>query len=365
MSLTATTLTRISFLLLAWIAPALIAGALRWPALWGSGSALVDYLLPLPLTGGVIHLPSFAVFVAVLVIAERWPRRVPNLPAIAFCVCALAISLQIDFARLNDVVFTDLQSSKPVKFGRNPLWLFIASDTFWLGVWALTKRIRTMPKTWFAIPLAPLAVIGVSALRYVAAPAQFEAGTPVAASIAGQQQQLVYTNSDFDETALRDWLAQSSHTRPWATPNAQHAAIYFVRSRNKVAHGDFADLHNSDTIATLCLYEEDKRTDVHAGYRDCFAGRQTLVQRLNQARAKVPARVDRDFSKWYAQLAVCEGLRLEKERADNIEHVDHCLGMRRRFSQDLLALKKRYGRTAREVRLAQALGTRVGFDNKN
>src|SRR5262245_4267905 len=36
------------WLLLAWPTPALIAGALGWKGVWGSGSALADYLIPIP-----------------------------------------------------------------------------------------------------------------------------------------------------------------------------------------------------------------------------------------------------------------------------------------------------------------------------
>lgn len=45
--------------LIAWPLPALIAGALGWEGVWGSGSALVDYLIPIPVAGGSLHVPSF------------------------------------------------------------------------------------------------------------------------------------------------------------------------------------------------------------------------------------------------------------------------------------------------------------------
>jgi len=49
------------FGILAWMAPPLVAGALGWRGVWGSGSALVDYMIPVPVAGGVLHVPSFAV----------------------------------------------------------------------------------------------------------------------------------------------------------------------------------------------------------------------------------------------------------------------------------------------------------------
>ncbi len=48
------------WILIAWPLPALIAGALGWKGVWGSGSAFVDYIIPIPVAGGVLHMPSFA-----------------------------------------------------------------------------------------------------------------------------------------------------------------------------------------------------------------------------------------------------------------------------------------------------------------
>ena len=61
---------RFAWLVIAWTAPALAAGVLGWSGIWGSGSALVDYLIPIPVAGGVLHLPSFIVTTALV-----WPMR--------------------------------------------------------------------------------------------------------------------------------------------------------------------------------------------------------------------------------------------------------------------------------------------------
>ena len=42
-----------------WITPAVVAGMLGWPGIWGGGSAFGDLILPAPITGGIIHVPSF------------------------------------------------------------------------------------------------------------------------------------------------------------------------------------------------------------------------------------------------------------------------------------------------------------------
>ena len=51
----------IAWLLVAWTLPPLIAAALGWEGIWGSGSALVDYLIPIPVAGGAFHVPSFLI----------------------------------------------------------------------------------------------------------------------------------------------------------------------------------------------------------------------------------------------------------------------------------------------------------------
>ena len=55
----------------AWVTPALMAGALGWSGIWGSGSAFGDYLIPVPVAGGALHVPSFAVALA---LAAAWPK---------------------------------------------------------------------------------------------------------------------------------------------------------------------------------------------------------------------------------------------------------------------------------------------------
>jgi hypothetical protein len=44
----------------------MIAGAMGWSSVWGSGSALGDYLIPIPVAGGALHVPSFLVCSAIL-----------------------------------------------------------------------------------------------------------------------------------------------------------------------------------------------------------------------------------------------------------------------------------------------------------
>lgn len=349
------------FLGVAWVTPALIAGVLGWPAIWGNGSALLDYMFPLPLIGGMLHVPSFIVLTILILASNRTAFRLTGLPAIALTISAIALSLQLDFDRINDVLFTDLQSNTPIKFGRNPLLLFVTTDAFFLCLWLLFRSVKTPAPWWLAVPVAPVIVVAWQAVSYSLAPAQFETGAAGESEIRGHELQLVYTNIEYDEQTFRDWLDTQPYQRPWRTPNAQHKAVYFVSSRQRVAYGDYTDIDSDETIGTVCMYEEDKSMIAHRGFADCFAGRPTLTDRLNEALKRQPTSFPIEFARWHARLQICEGLSLTKDRADSIEHIDHCLRMRRSFAQDLLRAKKEYGRNSREARMALATGQRVGF----
>ena len=57
-----------ALLIAAWLTPALIAGVLGWTGIWGTGSALVEFLIPVPVAGGVLHVPSFAVLLGIVLV---------------------------------------------------------------------------------------------------------------------------------------------------------------------------------------------------------------------------------------------------------------------------------------------------------
>lgn len=74
-------------LILAWITPAVIAEALGWSGIWGGGSALGDYPTPIPVAGGVLHVPSFVVAAGVIFAARKSTADFTHyLPVIAFAL---------------------------------------------------------------------------------------------------------------------------------------------------------------------------------------------------------------------------------------------------------------------------------------
>ena len=151
---------------------------LGWKGIWGSGSVLIEYLIPIPVAGGVLHVPSFVLAALVVMSARNLPERVQQLlPVLAFAVCLFALCLQLDFGRINAWLFTDFQpATSVIKFGKNPLYLFMASDVFWVGVYALGLRQLPSLKSWLILIFVPIFSVGVKAITYATSGPKFETG---------------------------------------------------------------------------------------------------------------------------------------------------------------------------------------------
>ena len=67
-----------------WVTPALVGGMLGWPGIWGGGTAFSDLILPAPITGGIVHVPTF-------VLAIFLVRAYPKMPTTAASVVRAAL----------------------------------------------------------------------------------------------------------------------------------------------------------------------------------------------------------------------------------------------------------------------------------
>ena len=129
-------------LVLAWLTPALIAEMLGWRGVWGGGGAFGDYIIPIPVAGGAMHVPSFVVL-AVVVFANRRRTEAGRsfLPLFAFCIAAAGLAAMLDFDRLNSWLFTDYEpSGSPFRFDSNPFFLFVTTDALWAGIYSAHDR---------------------------------------------------------------------------------------------------------------------------------------------------------------------------------------------------------------------------------
>ena len=195
---------RLIILTLAWVAPAMIAEILGWRGIWGSGSAFLDALIPIPVAGGCLHVVSFCLSAAILYREDRLPNSIQSMmPIIAGALFIGMIALQIDYDRLNAYLFSDYQPSGfPVRMDTNLLYLFITNDAFWVWLYTLSQGRRPPVKLWAVIPLVPICVICLVVGQYRISGPKFKIGGNFQGKQRGQEIQLIYTSSGFDKEVL-------------------------------------------------------------------------------------------------------------------------------------------------------------------
>ena len=347
----------LAVLILAWITPALIAGALGWSGIWGSGSALIEYLIPIPVAGGVFHVPSFVVAAAIILSSRKSAGAGSRyLPVMAFSALGLALSLMLEFDRLNAWLFTDYAPyGSPFRLDKNPFMLFIATDAFWVGTYALMRGFKSPARSWLALLIVPVAVISLSSIHYKTSGPVFEYGRSMYTSNRGEEIIPVYTSARYDEDVFLDWIAQKgSRFHPWSDVNSEHTALLFTNSMHLTKWGRFDQIDHENTVATICLYEDDRSIVPHPGYYDCFADHNTVQQELAALAASQSTGLGKDVDSWYARTLLCEGVDISEVVATDIERIGVCQGMVRVYPRDLKRFIEKYGEESDQVRFIRA-----------
>lgn len=351
-------------LILAWITPAAIAGALGWSGIWGSGSAFGEYLVPIPVAGGVFHVPSFAV-AAGLILASRNSTGFPArfLPVLAFGVLAATLCLMLDFDRLNAWLFTDYEPfGSPLRLDGNPLLLFVATDAFWVGAYAMMRGLSSPARSWLLLPLIPVAVIGLNAAHYLAGGPVFEMGRPMYTGSRGEEIVPVYTSERYDEEIFLNWVMQDRYSvLPWNNVNSEHVAVLFTNSMQVIKWGRYGQIENDGTIATICLYEEDRSVVPHRGYYDCFADRDTVEGELAALIVSEATGLGADIDRWYAHALLCDGVDISGAATADITRIGVCQGMVRVYSRNVDQFVEKYGEDSDQVRFVRAQAAARGI----
>ncbi|MEQ8802835.1 MAG: hypothetical protein RLP45_12435, partial [Haliea sp.] len=143
--------------------------------------------------------------------------------------------------------------------------------------------------------------------------------------------------------------------RPWLTPNAEHVALVFTNSLQAVKSRRLDALSGPDTVATLCLYENDQRIEPHPGLRDCFAGHETTLEALQRLTAAQQTGLGDDIDQWAARVALCRTVEPPPERYFDIEQVALCRNMARSFQRVLERAVGRYGDESDQVAYLRAM----------
>ena len=113
--------------LLAWFAPAAVAGAFGWTSIWGSGSAFAELLIPIPMGTGVLHIPSFVV-ASLILVTQPWPGRLGGCARGVLVAGALAgVLALLDLGALHVAATTDT-TLRSIPWEQNPLGLCVLTD---------------------------------------------------------------------------------------------------------------------------------------------------------------------------------------------------------------------------------------------
>lgn len=276
-------LALLAWVLLAWPLPALVAGAAGWHGVWGSGSAVVDYLIPVPVAGGVLHVPSFLLGAVAVAQAPRWSALALSRAR----VLALCVALAGGF------FLFDLPGGR---VHENPLALFLLSD----GVLALAALsllggqlgFRREPlSVGVALVLGPL--LGGAALMALLAPGApaFNPGLGSTDSTGTYKRQFVHTAAGPDGERFRAqalaWAEQHQH--PWLNKEVEVASVLFTVQAAAAQAG-----HEGGVFVTLCLYEDGTPPRWLDGVGLCSRDHLSFDERVRRAARRLPDTVPRD-----------------------------------------------------------------------
>ncbi len=274
----------IGFGILAWMLPPLIAGALGWRGVWGSGSALVDYLIPIPVAGGALHVPSFVLLLVLVALGPQLSAKAAGRAR------ALALGAALTGAVL-------LLPPPEWRLSENPLGLFVAVDS--LVALLSLLGVSRQPGLRFEAG-ALLALLAVPALGAMVAWRTLGLGEIFVSGNATQSDDRavvsvdVEVGSDIARADVRqralEW-AMTLHD-PAMKMGIEVTALRF-RGRETVA------------AAVLCLYEDGKPSRWLPDEADCLQGFTTFASRLAKLSATLPSDMPREVREHLAAQAAC------------------------------------------------------------
>lgn len=291
----------------AWITPAAIAGALGWKGIWGSGGAFADYLIPVPVAGGVLHLPSFIV-VSLILFTQPWSERLGGyVRGILLAGTLVGIATLLDLDKLQLAATTDTAGLR--FWQQQPLGLFFVTDCViaQLFVGVLEGRWPKGAKEWVVSLIVVLAIpAAYAAASLKADPRQqnpFVYAGAREAEKRGDEMVFYYSKlplgSDAFRQAASTVLAQHD---PRMNINAEDIAIHFYDSLASAQAQD-----RSSAKYTVCLYQDGTATTWNPGSFDCFRNHESFSERLEKAFRAQDQSLPQDVRIWLARRDACVG----------------------------------------------------------
>lgn len=311
-----------SWLAVAWVVPPVVAGALGWTGVWGAGSAFGDYLIPVPVAGGVLHLASYLAVTVFLVLQAQTGGGPLARPLLAGASLVAGVML-IDTEELYLSLTTDLPFD--VDTQKNPVGLFLLTDTLLAQLWLPRPLARPpRPAHWLFALALPLVFAATTIAGNERLDRPFSPGRPRDGEQRGDGMRWVHIRVDPSAPGFREQAEAFAHEyRPEANANVADMAVYFTASRQAAERG-----REEQIAATLCLYEDGTPASWHEGLADCFGAHVSLDERLQAAWDAIPlGRYPRKVRGWLAAAEACRGVPLSDARDPSLLTSERCRGL--------------------------------------
>lgn len=295
--------------LIAWPLPALIAGAMGWTGVWGSGSALADYLIPIPVAGGVLHVPSFLVCSAIV-----W-----NMPKVSTLAAGhmRAFLLGVALAGVSLLLKVDAiwlayktQSSIPGDIWQsNPLGLFLLSDALvcTMLTWGATREGMRFNVVSLLLVVLPVSLPTLVAMQYSSADKDFLPGSGRPGLAHFDDVSMVFTSLDMNTSEFPNRAEQWVGPRhPRFLSGIDDAAYMFTRDLDAARNFD-----TSKVVKTLCLYEDGTPPAWISGAasNECFERHVSFGDKFDSAYASRPVAEPLDLKEYMARKDICVGVK--------------------------------------------------------
>lgn len=292
---------------LAWVLPALLASALGGSGVWG-GPALPDLLVPVPVAGGALHVPSFVVCGALVwLVPTAGTQSAWRLQAL---LLGLALAGLLWLLKL-DAMWVSWRADghwPGWRWEHHPLGLFLLCDAAlallftarWPGWRALGDPVAAL---LLGLPLVgPVTMAARSGLVNEA----FVVGQSRPGQVRGDEVLMVFTrlNMQAPDVVARA-LAWAEPYHPRRDINADDTALLFTDSLEAARR-----METARAVRTLCLYEDGTQPLWLPGGQPegCFERHLSFQERLVAAHAARPAGEPPALASYLARKAACEAV---------------------------------------------------------
>ncbi len=289
----------------------------------GGGSAFSDLIVPAPITGGILHVPSMVVALALLNTYRKSPDATAAvLRTVLLSATLVGVLMLINLERLFLALTTDMEASA-FRMHKNYMGLFIASDAFVAWAWTQFDRRGDLDRA------RVLGVLAAPAIGYIIfalsgndrVGADFLHGRMAYQPERGDAIYWIYTRHEsLTEEQRLQALEFMSMQHPNQNPNYQDLALYFTTSLHD------AKEHAPDAVPlfSACLYEDQTPTRWETGAADCFTEHQNFSERMEQAYAHMPKTLPNDVKNYFVAVGVCEQVVIDAEPRFDIEDQNYC-----------------------------------------